>query len=240
MKPITIHIRKDIKMPLGKTIAQASHALGLLFIQRCSVVYESDDSIALSHPSDEIMDYCYAQFIDIKWTTEDKIAQLEGPAIITDSGRTIFKEPTLTAAATTVHPSRPRFAFTKRTEDIEYKQGFFIDRVAVLNSNISNEELIASAAVSSLKCLTQLFDTSGEAILSKNSALYEWLTSLFGKTVVGTKKPTKYDGMVTLIGREHAISAINKGAHNVGFVTEPIKASTLEIHTKSRTFRLLD
>lgn len=75
---IAIVLRKDLKMPAGKAIAQAIHAVhGLEYKEGCAVV-------ALQAESEEQLNYLVDKY--------------NGHKVI-DAGRTVFREQTLTCAA---------------------------------------------------------------------------------------------------------------------------------------------
>ncbi|WP_199438485.1 peptidyl-tRNA hydrolase [Vibrio owensii] len=240
MKSIELHIRNDIEMPLGKIIAQASHALGLKFIQQCRLVKEYKDAITIQSELNEIVDFSYSKFIKINWVSERDIESLTDASIITDSGRTVFNEPTITCAATSNHTRKPTFCLPHQSDTMPFKQGIFINRKAVSDCKIERDELIIQCAVSSLKTLINKFDLNGEATLQKSEATYIWLTHLFGKTVVGSKKPNEYETVLRNVELKASIVAINYQSHNIGFACTPIESNEIEKYTKHKSFRLLD
>lgn len=79
---IYVIIRKDLKMPVGKAIAQACHAvLGLLTPDEAVVVLRVGNL-------EELFNIVYAA---------EKMRI--NTCLVTDAGRTVFKEPTTTCAA---------------------------------------------------------------------------------------------------------------------------------------------
>jgi len=78
MLKVAIVIRKDLRMPIGKAVAQAVHSV-------YGLGYPKDASVVVLQASDE--DH-------LKYL----VTQFSGHAVV-DAGRTVFSEPTLTCAS---------------------------------------------------------------------------------------------------------------------------------------------
>jgi hypothetical protein len=73
--------------------------------------------------------------------------------------------------------------------------------------------------------------------IEKSSTWYGWLTSAFGKTVVGTKKGAKYSDVCLKISESGW--EFTKSECGGVFVTQPIPSEKLQDFTRSKTFRLI-
>ena len=238
-----IYIRENLNMPSGKEIAQIAHAHGKAWLDRLVVESCGNSAFALRLTDKALLALNNNQHYQCPEIMHGDPAPTSCDSIITDSGRTHFSEPTRTCVAVStelgyVQPSERLLPFD--ASKIDVKQGFFINRVEA--SKVCIDEIKSKLAVLSSLHFTSLIDRStGVLSLSTTSELSKWLTSSFGKTVVGTKKTTKFKEVKELILDEGVkVHDLEIDGVCVAFVTEPIDSAKLQKFTRFKTFRLLD
>lgn len=236
-----IHIRKDLSMPIGKVAAQAAHAIGGILLDRCALVSETDDAVTLKieEGSRNLLKLLSdTSEINLYWDTDSEFNALDGKGCaIIDNGLTCFDgvpTPTTIGISSVGEIIDESMRLQYDVSTIDYKQGFFVDR----SKNLDSEEIIKSVAALSLNSIVEVFDTETLTMtLDKKSAMYKWLTSSFGKTVVGTKKATKFKLIKETLCSEDVVEIKNIEAV---FATNPLSSDILTKFTRSSTFRLLD
>ncbi|MDK9790158.1 peptidyl-tRNA hydrolase [Vibrio sp. D431a] len=245
---VSIYVANDIGMGLGKVIAQAAHAYTKAYLDRCQVVESSDDYVLLK--ATDVLNkelnskgftipklvFCPADFLP----EEDEVV-----SCIVDSGRTVFGEPTKTCSVSTTklgtrvdEGERLRF----NVGSIPYKQAFFINRKAVAEAEFDEHDVITTMAYLSASFVFGDYDyETGELKILKSSPLYIWLTSAFGKTVVGTKKPTKFSALIEQLDSDGVTNSVAVSNGQVwGVCTDVLPSDLIHKYTKFKTFNLLE
>ncbi|CAH7431541.1 conserved hypothetical protein [Vibrio chagasii] len=243
---MNIYIQSGLDMPFGKTIAQSAHAYGKAWLDRMSVVSEDEDSVILKltdtafHQLNQWIDgiptavsYCELSSFELDGFTSE----------IVDSGRTHFECPTLTCRVASnelgeVVGVNDRLSYSDKT--IECKQGFFVNRVAF--ESINREVMLSEMAKGSFSMiLDNVCSERGELELKKAGSEYVWLTSSFGKTVVGTKKVGKFEQLRELLVSDGvAVRDVYIDGILIGYISQVLPSDSLQKYTRYKTFRLLE
>ena len=115
-----------------------------------------------------------------------------------------------------------------------YKQGIFVDRSVGKTDN----EIIVESAILSLITIMRLVHLETMTItMDKTCGMYCWLSSAFGKTVVGTKRHVKFISILDQLVVGGIGLSCNDDSSIV--VTEPVRSMALEALTHSKTFHLI-
>ncbi|MGR5555803.1 hypothetical protein ACQKQC_05815 [Vibrio fortis] len=245
-KKIDIFIRNDfpagITMPLGKTVAQVSHALGLLVLNRCEIVDETDLSLTLKmnpelHAAVLNKDFVTSELV-LNYVSEDEVVDQCGESVVVDRGKTIFWGRTVTCGAV----ARGNWLGADVLNNILSKevvtsvnvmQGIFVNTGAIT----FDLQIIDMASKLSVSALMESFDlTTGQAMISKTSNLYRWLTNGYGKTVVRAKKEAHMESLADELSCE-GVGLSGLAGHI--FATAPCRKELLERYTRTRNTRLL-
>lgn len=230
-------------MPLGKIAAQCAHALNSAVISRMSTTY-IDDKIVLtpSNKLKEIIENFYAIDIELVYAPLKELKEkAENPtAIIEDSGRTVFGEPTITVSWSTDGwgtevPINERLPY--KTGDILFKQPILVNRS---NPYHTPEIIIKNVAIASTVMILESYNDE-VLTLHANSPTAIWLQNSFGKTVLGCKKQKNYDAATLNIIEGTKLPAIELDSwlEPSVFTCPPIAAKEIEIYTKTKHTRLL-
>ncbi len=240
-----VYLADDLGMNLGKMIAQAAHASGASGMARMRLQSENNDSVCLTltqparqvHQSHPLLipdiHYCHARQLPGE---DDEVIE------IIDAGKTVFDGPTKTCVGYApllgnAVPPPLRLGFDDDT--LDFKQAFFVNRKVCQNSEIDDNTLIALMAAASTVCILENV-VDGSLTLDKHSALYQWITSAFGKTVVGTKKQSKFEQVLQLLDIDKIrYQPVFFNQELIGVCSEPIAADQIHNYTKYKTFHLL-
>ena len=242
---LVVYLANDIGMTLGKSIAQVAHAVGAAWLARMEITAKTDAQVHLSLTDDARIAFINQQAMvpNIVHCSSEILPEEDLDFIeIIDAGRTLFSHPTKTCVAYApilgeALPLERRLPFND--EIIEYKQAFFVNRKACAELAMSDEDVIATLASASLAMiLADMKD--GELSLDKHSALYQWITSSFGKTVVGTKKVGKFLEVRELLATSGIpFKDVYYQNELIGLCSAPIAADEIHQFTKYKTFNLL-
>ncbi|UKA05013.1 peptidyl-tRNA hydrolase [Photobacterium damselae] len=250
MKKFEINIKASLKMPCGKIAAQAAHAMGMAFMAHCEVISNVDDSVVLKvHDNGYFTGKTFEQLVSavsLNQVSDDVFDELKNAiesdsynkTVVVDNGLTCFggeKTPTIImrdfAGGAVSKDQRLPFDVDA---GITCKQGFFVKR----SSGHLENDIIIECSVLSLLALTSRVDLDSMTLtLVKSSPVYSWLTTAFGKTVVGSKKESKFRMVVDTLVAKNVRTWANNAATIV--VTEPLPSDELEQLTHTSTFRLL-
>lgn len=242
---ISIYVNNDLDMPIGKVAAQVSHSLGMKLMELCSVLSEDNDTVRLQvHDHGLFLGKTELEIIDqinLNFVSGDEFnshATDISTVTVIDNGLTCFnnqKTPTvvLKCSQGEVQNEGLRLQFDV-DKGCDFKQGLFVDR----NAFSSEEILVVTTAVASLKkMLVDLVDDENNLTIEKSSPWFGWLTTAFGKTVVGTKKNSKFlevkEQMETL-----GWSCLESDCCGV-IATVPMKSDELQKLTRYKSFRLI-
>lgn len=242
---LVVYLADDIGMTLGKAIAQVAHAVGAAWLARMAITAENDGQVQLSLTPAAHLAFANQQAMlphivpcASELLPEENLDFIE----IIDAGKTLFSEPTKTCVAYSPllgEALTPEHRLPFNDELIEYKQAFFVNRKTCAELAIADHDLIAALASASLAII--LADMNdGELTLAKHSALYQWITSSFGKTVVGTKKVGKFLEVRELLATSGIrFQEVYYQEQLIGLCSEPIAADKIHQFTKYKTFNLL-
>lgn len=212
--PVSIFTRNDLDIPLGKWLAQVSHAYGMALI---NVNGPSRPWPELSLPNIEIHPKPY---------TEVKAMASNGGVMIIDNGLTCFQGKTPTCASfwngTKISlPPRP-----DENANTRYRQGIFCFRKTTMTEiELMKQVAIASTAVW-LKPQHQHCPT-----------LAAWLNTDFGKLCLGTKKASAFGRLRQELSNS-GVAFLEFGTDII--VTYPMEDQHLQTFTRLPNFRLLD
>ncbi len=243
LSEIAVNIASDLNMPLGKIIAQASHGVGLSYLSRIKVQYENYDCIGLEITEDAL-NAILSNSVKVT-TTYCKMESLnnnsdECSVDIIDSGRTVFNEPTKTCVASAKNLGAtvlPSLRLQYDDNNIPVKQAIFVNKKAIVN--ISEEEMISLFSEKSAEFITDII-SDDKFKLDKKSSLFSWLTSAFGKTVVGTKNKNKFNLLIKKLEDDNInFKPVIFNNELIGVCTTPIDSEIIHIYTKYKTFNLL-
>lgn len=250
MKNFEINVKASLNMPCGKIAAQAAHAMGMAFMTHCEVISDDNDSVVLKvHDDGFFTGKTFEQLvseISLNQVTDDVFEELKNASesddynktVVVDNGLTCFggeKTPTIIMRdlAGGVVPKDQQLPFNVDS-GITCKQGFFVKRT----EEITESDVIIGSAVLSLLALTGRVDLDSMTLtLSKSSPVYSWLTTAFGKTVVGSKKESKFNLVLEKLSDANVKTYTSDGESIV--VTEPLPSDELEKLTHTSTFRLI-
>lgn len=244
---ITIFVRNDIEMPLGKRAAQVAHALNAACLDRMKA--ERQENFVLLHPT-KAMQAVAKNFDNLEVVIEyGDLNHIESnaehpAAMIKDRGRTVFNEPTVTVSWATsgwgnIVPKEDRLPFN--AGEIPYKQPIFVNRAAPeLTEGIV---LVEVARASTLTLLNELKHTEWSVIsLEIESPFLEWLQRGFGKTVVGCKKYSYYEKATAPLRDigSHCLVEYSAGGQGAILAYPPLRSEQIESYTRTKFTRLLD
>ncbi|ELP6119368.1 hypothetical protein QTV43_000513 [Vibrio vulnificus] len=245
-KKIDIFIRNDfpdgITMPLGKTVAQVSHALGLLVLNRCEIVDETDLAIILKMNPELHSTVLNKEFVTselvLNYVSEDEVVAECGGSVVVDRGKTVFWGRTVTCGAVARGgwlgaEVESNILSKEVVASVSVMQGIFVNTGTIA----FDSQIIDMASKLSVSAFFEAFDLStGQAIVSKTSNLYRWLTNGYGKTVVRSKKGIHMEALADGLANE-GVEISGLAGHI--FATEPCKKELLETFTRTKHTRLL-
>ncbi|MCY9861427.1 hypothetical protein OTK49_02700 [Vibrio coralliirubri] len=244
---ITLFVRNDIEMPLGKAAAQCAHALNAACLDRMQA--EQQEHFVILRPT-EAMRAVAKEFEHLEVVIEyGDLHHIESNAehplaTIKDRGRTVFNEPTVTVSWTTtgwgdIVPREERLPFN--SGEIPYKQPIFINRST--QSLTETTVMTEAARASTLTLLNELKHTDWNVIsLERESPFLEWLQHGFGKTVVGCKKDSHYEKATAPLRElgNHCLVEYSSDDQGAIMAYTPLKSDLIEAYTRTKYTRLLD
>lgn len=245
---VVVFIANDLDMGLGKVIAQASHAAGKVWLDRFEVIEDTSSTVKMKASQPVFDALARSGFTPprvVFCPAIDLPPECQYTSTIIDSGRTVFNKPTLTAAGTS-SALGVRVDLNSRlgyeVGSIPFKQAFFINRPAVLRACLDELDVISTMSYLSLSFIFESYDyETGLIEFQKDSNIYQWLTTAFGKTVVATKKVSKFDCLLSALdesGVEHAIASVDSSVW--GIVSEVLASENIHDFTKFKGFNLLN
>ncbi|PSV00941.1 hypothetical protein [Photobacterium kishitanii] len=241
---LELYVKESLNMPSGKVIAQAAHALGMAFMSHCELVGEDSDKVTLKvHDRDghfncsldSLLSRINVDFVDDD-VFESMKSREDNVTVVIDNGLTCFNHQK-TETVILLDKSEGVVDRSKRLQfDVDagvfVKQGFFVNRA----KPTTDSALIVHGAALSLSMITALIGVDSTLTLDKSSEMYKWLSSAFGKTVVGSKKQSKFDVVADAI--VNASYDFRVGLGEALIVTAPISVEELSQLTYTKTFRL--
>lgn len=214
-KKIKIYVRTDLrtsskkKVPNGKMASQCAHALMGGFL---SLFESKEQTLELGKGNEDFLESLLSgkieyEFVNVK-SEEDilKIKQenYENAIVITDQGRTSFKEPTITTMAL-LPKGLNHFHFVDC--GAEYAETYRSKQVIVLNKEAIKDkwEMFEVVSKVSLMFLEDLIKSSesGMTISLENEGLKNWIKGAFAKITI---KPKNIDFSESLEKLEEAKS----------------------------------
>ncbi len=241
---ITLFVRNDITMPLGKICAQCAHAVNAAILQRLSST-QTETITTLTPTADvfSVLENFGNLNIQLEFGNLDFVLQSaeSDEAYIQDKGLTVFNEPTITVSWKTHNwgdTVNDRLPFS--SENIPFKQPIFVNRS---NSLLDETSAIKSVAYTSSSLLATLVNRETKQItLSNDDPMCQWLQNGFGKTVVGCKKASNFNACISKLESEQGTN--NAKVWNDEGITVlshyPIASDDIEIYTKNKHARLLN
>ncbi|MCY9874600.1 aminoacyl-tRNA hydrolase [Vibrio barjaei] len=235
-----IYIRNDLgDIPLGKIMAQACHAYGKLWIERLELQnywFLTSQAYRLTKPALKALDLAVPP--TVQYCSLEELMNVPDITLIKDAGLTVFKEPTITcgAVAPELGPKSTKPLIHHEHNTRFCKQAIFINRKHAIAQD--TDKLISETAFASAQTLLRrIRPKNGLLTLIRGEPLDHWIHGRFGKTVVGTKKPTKMEEMKERFDEEDKFNIFDQDA---GFCTSPIQSDLIEDYTRTKHFRLLD
>ena len=242
---LTVYLADDIDMNLGKAIAQVAHATGAAWLARMEPSQQENNQITLTlTPSARAsLEQNLALAPNIVPVSQQALPKEDEQHIeIIDAGKTIFECPTKTCVAVSTVlgdalPASQRLLFND--DVIDYKQAFFVNRKLIATLALSDQQIMSLFAKASLAIILEPV-IDGRLNLNISEPLYQWITSAFGKTVVGTRKVSKLLEVSALLDEDHIhYHRVYFNDHCLGYCTQPIDAKVIHKYTKYKTFNLL-
>ncbi len=213
MEELKVYVKANLKtssgkkVPNGKMAAQSAHAVMGVFL---SLFEKKEDHLLLLEENRDLFNAFKNKTLKIDFLPyKEEVEYAENVIAIVDQGRTVFKEPTLTAVAVA-----PKGYTYRKTTDCQSESG---ERYGAKQAIVINKELIKDKwemfSLVSEASLAFLIDTSlemgGEVIIPlKNEGVKAWINGAFAKITLQPKEKTMIELMVDLNSSKTLLSAI--------------------------------
>ncbi|MEZ8295949.1 hypothetical protein AB6D11_19190 [Vibrio splendidus] len=243
---ISLYLRDDHDLPLGKTLAQCAHAMNRVFIDRMIVQYNDGEvSLIPTQQAREAIIHLKDIDIDILRVPHEELISLveNSDNYVVDHGKTCFDEPTLTIGWTTEglgKPVPPETRYATTLNSPQFKQPILVNRA---NKDKDPDQVLKEGAITSTQVLLDAFDlVTGQIDLIEDDPLLNWIANGMGKTVIGVKKESHYIEHVTFMEQEESngfVETFNEQGPLL-MAYYPVEVDRIERYTRTSRTQLLN